>query len=145
MSVESRDVAIDELDVGDVIVIDRTVGEIETRTFATVVEIGARGPRIVGPSYPVATYANALKIDGETEYKRIVGRDGRGCYHLIRRDRNGIDVLDVVDAPGADPDHAQAIPDDETLGRWIRHVGTRRGWETLSQQSVSALEGGDSA
>lgn len=31
----------DELDVGDVIVIDRSVGEIKSRTFATVIAIGA--------------------------------------------------------------------------------------------------------
>jgi hypothetical protein len=61
----------DELEIGDVIVIDRSVGEIQSRTFATVVAIGVRGPKIVGPSCPVSTYANALKIDWKTKYDRI--------------------------------------------------------------------------
>ncbi|AXG06589.1 hypothetical protein DU500_09195 [Haloplanus rubicundus] len=140
---DSRDV--DEFDVGDVIVIDRSVGEIQSRTFASVVAIGARGPRIVGPSYPVVSYANALKIDGKTKYDRIVGRDDTGAYHLLRRDhhRDGTDVLDVVEAPGSDPEYRQAIADDEVLALWIEHVDDKRGWESVAQQFIDMIEGGD--
>ena len=118
----------EDLSVGDVVVVDRSVGEIKSRTFATVVAITARGPRIVGPSYPLITYANALKIDRKTEYDRIVGRDECGAYHLLRRDhhRDGTDVLDVIEAPGADPEHRQAIADDEVLALWIEHVDDKR-------------------
>jgi len=88
--VDSR--SADELDVGDVIVVDRSVGEIQSRTFATVVVIGARGPRISDPDYPTPAYASAFKIDGKAQYKKNVGRDDTGAYHLIRRDRDGFDV-----------------------------------------------------
>lgn len=135
----------DELDVGDVIVIDRSVGELQSRTFATVVAIGARGPRIVGPDYPVATYANALKIDGKTKYDQIVGRDDHGSYHLLRRGSNCKRVLDVVEAPGVDPEYCQPIADDDALGRWIRHVDDKRGWDSVSEQFLGAVEGGESA
>lgn len=137
----------DELEIGDVIVIDRSVGEIQSRTFATVVAIGVRGPKIVGPSYPVSTYANALKIDGKTKYDRIVGRDDTGAYHLLRRDhhRDGTDVLDVVEAPGTDPEYRQAIADDEVLALWIEHVDDKRGWESVAEQFIDVIGGGDSA
>jgi hypothetical protein len=140
---DSRDA--NELDVGDVIVIDRSVSEIQSRTFASVVAIGARGPRIVGPSYPVITYANALKIDGKTKYDRIVGRDDTGAYHLLRRDhhRDGTDVLDVVEAPGSDPKYRQAIADREVLALWAEHVDDKRGWDVVAEQFVDAIEGGD--
>jgi hypothetical protein len=138
-------VAAENLSVGDVIVVDRSVGEIKSRTFATVVAITARGPRIVGPSYPVASYANALKIDRKTAYDRIVGRDECGAYHLLRRDhhRDGTDVLDVIEAPGADPEHRQAIADDEVLALWIEHVDDKRGWDSLAEEFVDGIEGGE--
>jgi len=141
--VDSRNA--DELDVGDVIVIDRSVGEIKSRTFATVVAITARGPRIVGPSYPLITYANALKIGRKTAYDRIVGRDECGAYHLLRRGPAGERVLDVVEAPGADPEHRQAIADDEVLALWIEHVDDKRGWESLAEEFVGGIEGGERA
>jgi hypothetical protein len=139
--VDSR--GADELDVGDVIVIDRSVGEIQSRTFATVVAIGARGPQITGPDYPTPAYASAFKIDGKTQYQKIVGRDDTGAYHLLRRDRDGFDVVDIVDAPGADPEHTQPVVDDKTLARWIRHVDDTRGWEAVSQHCRDVIGGGE--
>jgi hypothetical protein len=100
-----------------VIVIDRSVGELETRTFATVVAIGARGSRIVGPGYPVASYANALKIDGKTLYDRIVGRDDTGAYHLLQRDAASKRVLDVLEAPGSDPEYRQSLAHEDCRHR----------------------------
>lgn len=141
--VDSRDA--DDLDVGDVIVIDRSVGEIKSHTFATVVAIGARGPRTVGPSYPVATYASALKIERKTTCDRIVGRDDIGAYHLLRRDRDGFDVVDILNEPDADPEYSQPVADDHTLGRWIRHVEEKRGWDVLADEFVELTEGGESA
>jgi hypothetical protein len=113
----SEGLSAGDLSVGDVIVIDRSVGELETRTFATVVAIGARGSRIVGPGYPVASYANALKIDGKTLYDRIVGRDDTGAYHLLQRDAASKRVLDVLEAPGSDPEYRQSLAHEDCRHR----------------------------
>ena len=139
----SDSTAGDELDVGDVIAIDRSVGEIQSHTFATVVAVTARGPRIVGPSYPVITYANALKIDRKTEYDRIIGRDECGAYHLLQRDAAGERVVDVVDEPGSDPVHRQPITDDQMLAGWIEHVDDTRGWESTAEEFAELIDGGE--
>jgi len=136
-------VAAENLSVGDVVVVDRSVGSITAKTFATVVAIDERGSRLVGPDYPSPAFGAALDIECVTRYDRLVGRDECGAYHLLRRGLAGERVLDVVEAPGADPEHRQAIADDEVLALWIEHVDDKRGWESLAEEFVDGIEGGE--
>lgn len=136
------DPTLPELNAGDVVVIDRSVGDIETRTFATVIETTPRGPRVAGPDYPVATYANALKIDAVTRYGHVIGRDGVGAFHLFDHTR---DRLDVVAAPGESPEHSQTLTDRRDLIRWVAHVDDCRGWDELAGSFVDVIDGGESA
>jgi hypothetical protein len=84
-TVDTDDVPVDELSVGDVVVVDRSVGSITAKTYATIVAIGERGPRLVGPDYPSPVFGAGLHIECVTGYDRLVGRDGDGDYHLLRR------------------------------------------------------------
>ncbi|WP_251342446.1 hypothetical protein [Haloplanus halophilus] len=112
-------------------------------TYATVVAVDGRGPRLGGPDYPSPTYANALRIDRVTPYERLVGRDADGAYHLLRRDPGGHRVLDVIEAPGSDPEYQQAIADDEVLVLWVEHVDERRGWDSVCGEYARLVDGGD--
>jgi hypothetical protein len=86
----------DDLSVGDVVVIDRSVGTIEAKTYATVVAIDERGSRLVGPDYPSPAFGAALHIERVTSYDRLVGRDSDGAFHLLRHSDGGDRVLEVV-------------------------------------------------
>jgi len=54
-------VAAENLSVGDVVVVDRSVGSITAKAYATVVAIDGRGSRLVGPDYPSPAFGGALK------------------------------------------------------------------------------------
>jgi len=133
----------DELSVGDVVVVDRSVGSITAKTFATVVAIDERGSRLVGPDYPSPAFGNALDIERVTSYERLVGRDGDGDYHLLRRSPGGDRLLDVVEDPGDEPDHEQRIVSDRVLAQWIEHVDACREWDSVTSEFEALVAGGD--
>ena len=130
----------DELSVGDVVVVDRSVGSITAKTFATVVAIDGRGSRVVGPDYPSPAFGAALHI--EPGYDRLVGRDGDRAYHLLRRSPGGERVLEVVDEPGEGPVHEQRIGDDRVLAQWIEHVDDCREWDSVTSEFEQLLDVG---
>lgn len=82
-TVDADGVSVTDLEVGDVVIVDRSIGELEARSFVTVVGHSDRGPRVVGPDIPVLTYARSLKIEAITRYDEVVGRDETGAYHLL--------------------------------------------------------------
>ncbi|QGX95944.1 hypothetical protein EI982_14710 [Haloplanus rallus] len=127
------------------VVVDRSIGEIHALTYATVVAVDGRGPRLGGPDYPTPTYANTLRIDRVTPYDRLVGRDGDGAYHLLRSSPRDDRVLEVRSEPGADPEHEQAIADKSVLTLWIEHVDEQRGWDAVVGEFEQLVTGGDSA
>lgn len=125
--------------------IDRSVGSIEAKTFATVVAIDARGPRLVGPDYPSPAFGAALAIERVTGFERLVGRDSDGAYHLLRRGPGGERVLEVCPDPDGAPEHEQRIGDDEVLAEWVEHVGAVRGWDSVTSEFEALVSGGESA
>lgn len=128
------------LEVGDVVIVDRSVGSITAKTYATVVAIDERGPRLVGPDYPNAAFGAALDIERVTSYDRLVGRDGDGAFHLLRRSPVDNLVLDVVTEPGSEPTHTQPIADDDVLAEWAEHVDEVRAWDTVSEEFGALLD-----
>lgn len=128
-----------DLSVGDVVVIDRSVGEITAKTFATVVAIDARGPRLVGPDYPSPAFGGALDIERVTGYERVIGRDGDGAYHIIAQQVDGEQLLLVTPSPDAAIEHEQQIADDSVLAEWIEHVDAVRGWESVASEFEALL------
>jgi hypothetical protein len=125
-----------------VVVVDRSVGDIEAKTFATVVAIDGRGSRLVGPDYSSPAFGGALHIERVTGYDRLVGRDGDGAYHLLRRSPGGDRVLEVIAEVGAGPVHEQRIVDDRVLAQWIEHIDDVRGWDEVTSE-FEALVGVD--
>jgi hypothetical protein len=135
----------EKLSVGDVVVIDRSVGSITAKTFATVVAIDKRGSRLVGPDYPSPAFGAALHIERVTGYERLVGRDGGGAYHLLGRSPGDDRLLEVIDEVGTEPVHEQRIVSDRVLAQWIEHIDDVRGWEDVSSQFEALVAGGESA
>jgi len=146
-TVESADgVPVDDLAVGDVVVVDREIDLPDARTFATVVDRSERGPLVAGPTIESATLARALKIECVTRYDEVVGQDAAGVYHLLDRSPHGFDVLDVIDAAGSAPvrrEHLIRDGDEDGLHRWLRFVAARRGWQALPERHRAVLDGGD--
>jgi len=134
-----------DLSVGDVVVVDRSVGEITAKTYATVVAIDERGSRLVGPDYPSAAFGASLLIDRVTGYDRLVGRDGNGAYHLLRRSPGGDRALEVLEEPGDEPVHEQQIVSDRILAQWIEHIDDCREWDSVAEEFRGLLNGGDDA
>jgi hypothetical protein len=126
-----------------VVVVDRSVGDLEAKTFATVVAIDERGSRLVGPDYPSPAFGNALDIERITGYDRLVGRDGDGDYHLLRRSPGGDRLLEVVGGPGSKPVHEQRIVSDRVLAQWIEHVDECREWDSVTSEFEALVAGGD--
>jgi hypothetical protein len=133
----------EELSVGDVVVVDRSVGSIDAQTYATVVSIDERGSRLVGPDYPSAAFGAALDIVGVTSYDRLVGRDGDGAYHLLCRSPGGDRLLEVIEDPGEAPVHEQRIVSDRVLAQWVEHIGDVRGWDSVTSAFAALVDGVD--
>lgn|GEM_PF-3481150 len=142
-SVDSHDVdglSTADLEVGDVVLVDRGVTETGGWTFATVVDRSAHGPLLSGPGLETATLARALTIESVTRYDTVVGRDETGAVHLLDRSPHGFDVLDVVDEPGVVA-HREHLADN--LDDWIQFVAARRGWVSIPSRFRALLEGGE--
>ncbi|WP_435067682.1 hypothetical protein [Haloplanus sp. C73] len=140
-TVESEGVPTDDLEVGDVVVVSRSIGELEERTFATVVDVGQDGPLVAGPGIETATLARALQIDSVTRYDEVIGQDETGAFHLHQRCAF-FHVLDVLDEPGTEPAPRKFLRKG-TVEKWIRFVDERRGWTSIPERYRDILEGGD--
>jgi len=142
---DSDGLSAGDLHVGDVVVVDRSVGSIEAKTYATVIVIDGRGSRLVGPDYPTPAFGKALDIESVTGYDRLIGRDGDGSYHLLRRSPGGDRLLEMVATPGDDPVHEQRIVSDRVLAQWIEHVDEVREWDSVASEFEALVSGGERA